>query len=76
MIGKLGGYLPQIVYLEKMMRLSPPKNLTYLIAVILGILGILLEYHVFDSSMFGDYSTEMIAIGFGLLALGSLFKDL
>ena len=61
---------------EEMMRLSPPKNLTYLIAIILGILGILLEYSVFDSGIFGEYSTEMIAVGFGLLALGSLFKDL
>jgi len=58
------------------MKLSPPKNITYLIAVIIGVLGILLEYSIVSFSGLQQYSTEMIIIGSVLLALACLLKDL
>ena len=61
---------------EEEMKLSPPKNITYLIAVIVGLLGILLEYSIVSFSGLQQYSTEMIILGFVLLALGSLLKGL
>ncbi len=58
------------------MKLSPPKNITYLIAVIIGVIGILMEYSVVSFAGLEQYSTIMIVLGFILLALAALVKGL
>ena len=56
------------------MKLTPPKVVTYWIAVILGVLGILGTLGVL--AVVGPYALWMLIIGFVLLALACLLKDL
>jgi len=58
------------------MKLSPPKNITYLIAVVIGVIGILMEYSIVSFAGLEQYSTIMIVLGFVLLALAALVKGL
>ena len=58
------------------MRLNAPKNTTFIVAVIVGVLGILLEYGLVDIGGISEYSTLMIIFGFVLLALSTMLKDL
>jgi hypothetical protein len=57
-------------------KLSPPKNITYLIAVVLGVIGILMQYGIVSFAGLAQYSTAMIVLGFVLLALAALVKGL
>ena len=56
------------------MRLSAPKQITWWIAVIIGVLGILGKYMTIPIA--SQYSFTFVAIGFILLALATYFKDL
>lgn len=56
------------------MKLSAPKNITWLIAVVVGVLGIL---GTLTSIPFvSDNSFWFVAVGFVLLALATLLKGL
>ncbi len=54
------------------MRLTPPKNITFWISVILGVYGILGTLVVDDL----PYALFALVVGFVLLALGNLLKGL
>jgi energy-converting hydrogenase Eha subunit C len=56
------------------MRLSAPKVLTWLIAVILGVLGIV--GYLIQTAPLGTYSVWLLMAGFVLLVLATLFRDL
>jgi len=56
------------------MKLTPPKNITFLVAVALGILGFLGNY--VSIPFVSQYGFWFMTVGFVLLALGNLFKGL
>ena len=56
------------------MRLSPPKNGTWSLAVLIGLLGILSNF--VELPFVSDYTFEFMAIAFGLLLIGTLFKGI
>jgi len=56
------------------MKLSAPKQVTWLIAVIAGVLGILGTF--IDLPFVSDYTFFLVAAGFVLLALATFLKDL
>jgi hypothetical protein len=56
------------------MKLSKPKIVTWWIAVILGVLGILGE--LVTISFVSIYAFWFVAVAFVLLALATYFKDL
>lgn len=57
-----------------MKRLSAPKYGTWLVAVIFGVLGFLVQYGVIGS--FGISAFWLIAIAFIILVLGTLLRGL
>jgi hypothetical protein len=56
------------------MKLNAPKNVTWLVAVIFGVLGILGS--LVQLPLVSDYSFLFVVIGFVLLALGTYLKGL
>ncbi|MBN2090219.1 hypothetical protein JW964_11455 [candidate division KSB1 bacterium] len=58
------------------MRLSAPKFMTWLVAVILGVLGIFSKWIplTFLTSYVPDYPYWFLVAGFVILALGNLLK--
>ncbi len=58
------------------MRMNAPKVLTWLVAVILGVVGILLKLNVINIAALDKYDFVLVAVGFGLLTLGNLIKEL
>jgi hypothetical protein len=56
------------------MKLSAPKNITWWIAVIVGVLGILGSF--VSLPFVSANAFWFVAIGFVLLVLATLFKDL
>jgi hypothetical protein len=56
------------------MKLSPPKTITYWIAVILGLLGIVGTFVALP--LIGGYEFWLLALGFVLLALANLMEGL
>jgi hypothetical protein len=56
------------------MKLSKPKVITWWIAVILGVLGILAT--LLPIPVLAAYAFWMVAAGFALLALGTALKGL
>jgi hypothetical protein len=58
------------------MKLSAPKNLTWLIALIAGGVGVLEHYHVVHLPIVGRYSTVLIVGAWALLILASILKGL
>ncbi|MBN2257776.1 MAG: hypothetical protein JW704_08120 [Anaerolineaceae bacterium] len=54
------------------MKLSPPTNLTFWIALIVGVLGIL--GNLTSIPFASEYSFLLLVVGFVLLVLGVLFK--
>jgi len=56
------------------MKLSPPTNLTFWIAVILGVLGILGT--LVTLPFVSTYAFWFVAVAFVLLALGVLIKKM
>jgi len=55
------------------MRLTPPKNITFWIAVILVVLGLLGYLKVI--SVFSPYAFWLVVVGFVVLMLGVLIRD-
>ncbi len=51
---------------------SAPNRTLWIIAVLLGVLGIILHYYQVES--LSQYSYEMLVIGFLLLVLGTTMK--
>ncbi|MDZ7262861.1 MAG: hypothetical protein ONB05_12250 [candidate division KSB1 bacterium] len=58
------------------MKMSAPKVLTWLIAVIVGVVGILLKLGLIKIALISGFAFWLVVIGFGLLVLGTLFKGL
>lgn len=56
------------------MKLSAPKNVTFWIAVVLVILGLLASLGVLSG--LSSYAFWLVVIGFVVLALGNLMKDM
>ncbi len=56
------------------MKLNAPKQITWTIAVVLGIIGILGD--VVPIGAVAPYAFWLVAAGFILLALGTMLKDL
>jgi hypothetical protein len=56
------------------MKLTPPTNLTFWVAVILGVLGILGS--LISLSFISTYAFWFVVVGFVLLALGVLVKKM
>ncbi len=56
------------------LKLSAPKVVTFWIAVILAVLGILGSQGILSG--LGGYAFWLVVAGFVLLALATLFKDL
>ena len=56
------------------MKLSAPKKVTWLIALIAGVLGILGTF--IDLPFVSSYSFFLVAAGFVLLVLATYLKDL
>ena len=57
------------------MRLTPPKNITFFISVILGLLGLLGEL-ITTIPFISEYAFWFLFAGFVLLVLALLFKGL
>jgi len=64
------------IMLEKgrKMKLSKPKNNTWIVAVILGVLGIIGQ--LVTIPVISGYAFWFVTAGFVLLALATYFKDL
>ena len=56
------------------MKLNAPKNITWWIAVVLGVLGILGTFVTLP--FVSAYAFWFVAVGFILLALATFLKDL
>ncbi len=56
------------------MKFNAPKNGTWLIAVILGIVGIIGQYQ--HLGLISDYSFLLVVAGFVILTLATMFKGL
>ncbi len=56
------------------MRLSPPKNGTWSLAVLIGLLGILSNF--VELPFVSDKSFEFVTAAFLLLLIGTLFKGI
>jgi hypothetical protein len=56
------------------MKLTPPKTITFWIAVILGVLGLLGYLHTI--AVFTPYAFWLVFAGLVLLVIANLVKDL
>jgi hypothetical protein len=56
------------------MSLNAPKQITFWVAVILAVLGILGQLGTI--AVLSQYSFWLVVLGFVLLAAGTMFKDL
>jgi hypothetical protein len=56
------------------LKLSAPKEITWIIAVVAGVLGLLVNYGVL--SLGGISAFLLVAFGFVLLAVATYFKGL
>ncbi len=56
------------------MKTNAPKSVTWIIATIAGVAGILGEFNLVNG--LGEYSLWLLTGGFVLLSLSSLMKDL
>ena len=54
------------------MKLTPPKTITWLVALIAGVLGII----GYLGGFFGTFAFWLLVIGFVILILATLLKDL
>ena len=56
------------------MRLTPPKNVTWWVAVILGVLGLLGHFGAVD--VLSPYAFWLVVAGLALLAVACLVRNL
>jgi uncharacterized membrane protein HdeD (DUF308 family) len=68
------GSIKLVIIKEIKMKLSAPKNVTWWIAVFLGLIGILAS--VVSIPFLSDNSFWIVALAFILLALATLLKGL
>ena len=61
---------------DKVMRMNAPKVLTWLISVILGVVGILLKLGIVKITQLENYDFLLLTAGFVLLVSANLFKKL
>ena len=54
------------------MKLTPPKTITWLVALIAGVLGII----GYLGGFFGGFAFWLLVIGFAILVFATLLKDL
>jgi endonuclease/exonuclease/phosphatase (EEP) superfamily protein YafD len=57
-------------------KIRAPKSSTWLISVILAVLGILLYLGILKIPVLAPYNFWLVAVAFILLALGSILKGL
>lgn len=69
---KGAGEVIQITQLEDIMKLSEPKQITFWIAVILAVLGILAELLTIPG--LSGFAFWLVVIGFIVLFLGNILK--
>ena len=58
------------------MRMNAPKLITWLVSVILGVVGILLKLDVVKIAQLDKFDFWLLTAGFVLLVLANLFKKL
>jgi hypothetical protein len=58
------------------MKLSAPTTLTWLVAVSLGVLGVLQHFGILHVSIIQLNSFWFVTAGFALLTAGTIFKKL
>ncbi|MDD8012027.1 MAG: hypothetical protein PHX05_00930 [Acidobacteriota bacterium] len=58
------------------MKLSAPKFSTWLVAVIIGVIGALQHFGVLHINELAPYSVHLLVAGFALLIAATLFKKL
>lgn len=58
------------------MRMNAPKVVTWLIAVVIGVVGILLRLDVLKIPQLELHDFWVLAVGFVVLAIANLFKKL
>jgi hypothetical protein len=56
------------------MKLTPPKNITFWVAIVLGLLGFIGNFTAIR--FVSGYAFWFVFVGFALLALGNLLKGL
>jgi hypothetical protein len=61
---------------EEKMKFKSPMKVTWIIAVILGVLGTLEALKVVKLPVVGGYSTYLLIAAWVLLALGTVIKGL
>ncbi len=58
------------------MRMNAPKVLTWFVALAIGVLAILIRVDVVKLIQLKPYDFWVLAVGFALLVIGNLFKNL
>jgi hypothetical protein len=58
------------------MRLTPPKIVSWSVAVIFGFIGILLQQEIISLEIYPDLDFWLMTAAFLILALATLFKGL
>ena len=58
------------------MKTQAPKSITWIISVILAVLGILLYLRIITIPVLAPYDFWLVAVAFILLALGNIVKGL
>ena len=58
------------------MRLSPPRQINWSIAVLFGLIGILLHQGIIPVQTFPDLDFWLMTFAFLILAIATLFKGL
>jgi hypothetical protein len=59
---------------EDYMKLSTPKNITFWVSIVLGVLGVILAFFMTGAAV--DWGVVFLIIGFILLALGVVLPGL
>ena len=59
---------------ETIVRLNPPKKLTWLIALVLGVAGIVIEFGV--TTVDAQIGFVVVLVGLALMLLATLFAGL
>jgi heme A synthase len=58
------------------MKLSAPKTITWVLAVLLGVVGLLIKLGIFQFAPLNAYAFELELIGLIILVLGTMFNGL
>jgi hypothetical protein len=58
------------------MKLTPPKMLTWVIAFVLAVVGILMYIGTFTFAFLAPYTFWLVVVAYALLAIGTMFKGI